>query len=342
MRTVWTICLILFIAIIGFFGDLIWYGVQQGIGQAKIIFQAEEVSDVLNRANTPDSIKVKLNFIQEVRAYAQDSLGLNDSENYTSYYDQEGKDLMWVVQACPEFSLEAYTWNYGFLGRLPYRGYFDSLRGAKLSKQLWDEGYDVDVSPVQAWSTLGWFRDPILSNMLDEDEGMLARLVIHELTHATLYVDGDAEFNENLATFVGDRGAYLFLEDKFGLDSKEYEDYANRMNDVALFVDAGLDEYKKLEALYASFNDEMRLWRKRELKQQFFQNALKRMKQVPFSNKNRFRLLAQDSITANNTILTGLGLYRKQQNSMDSAFSEAYNSDFDLFIAGMKKEYGKE
>ena len=342
MRTVWTICLILFIVIIGFFGDLILYGVQQGIGQAKIIYRAEEVSDVLSNANTPDSVKLKLNFIQQVRAYAQDSLGLNDSKNYTSFFDQEGKDLMWVVQACPEFSLEAYTWNYGFLGRLPYRGYFDSLLSAKLSKQLWDEGYDVDVSPVQAWSTLGWFRDPILSNMLDEDEGMLARLVIHELTHATLYVDGDAEFNENLATFVGDRGAYLFLEDKFGLDSKEYEDYANRMNDVDLFVDAGLDEYKKLKALYASFNDEMRLWRKRELKQQFFQNALKRMKQVPFSNKNRFRLLAQDSITANNTILTGLGLYRKQQNSMDSAFREGYDSDFDLFIAGMKKEYGKE
>nr|AOE12569.1 aminopeptidase [uncultured bacterium]CCF99913.1 aminopeptidase [uncultured Flavobacteriia bacterium] len=342
MRSLWTVSLILFIGIIGFFGDLIWFGVQQGIGQSKILLNTEEVSDVLNDPATADSVKTKLNFIEEVRRYAQDSLGLNDSENYTSFYDQKGKDLLWVVQACPEFSLEANTWYYGFLGRLPYRGYFDSLRCAKLGKKLWDEGYDVDVSPVEAWSTLGWFRDPILSNMLDKDEGMLARLVIHELTHATLYVESDAEFNENLATFVGDQGTYLFLENRYGRNSEEYQSYSDRMNDLDLFVEAGLAEYERLEALYASFTDDMRVWRKRQLKQVFFQNALKRMKQLPFNKMNRFKMLAQDSITANNTILTGLGLYKKQQNTMDSSFRANYDSDFDLFIAGMKKEYGKE
>ncbi len=342
MRSIWTICLILFIVGIGFFGDLVWYGVQQGIGQAKIIWRAEEVSDVLENSTTADSVKRKLQFIQEIRTYAQDSLGLNDSENYTTFYDQKGKDLLWVVQACPEFSLEAHTWNYGFLGDLPYRGYFDSLRCAKLGKKLWDEGYDVDVSPVQAWSTLGWFRDPILSNMLNDDEGMLARLVIHELTHATLYVDSDAEFNENLATFVGDQGSYLFLEDRYGKDSEEYTSYANRMKDVELFVKAGLAEYEKMEALYASFTEDMRDWQKGQLKQNFFQNALKRIKQVPFSKPDRFKIFKQDSIAPNNTILTGLGLYRKQQNTMDSLFQSAYESNFDLFIAGMKSKYGKD
>lgn len=342
MQRIWSISLVILLALVGWFGDLAWYGVQQGIGQAKILMNTQEVSEVMADPNFPDSLKAKLEFIQEVREYAQDSLGLNDSENYTSIYDQGGKNSLWVVQACPEFSLEPFTWRYGFLGKLPYRGYFDSLKCVKLANELDELGYDVDVDPVQAWSTLGWFRDPILSNMLNDDEGMLARLIIHELTHSTLYVESDAEFNENLATFVGDQGAYLFLEDKYGIKSNEYRSYSGRMQDVDLFVDAAMREYKMLEQLYQSFPDTMNVETKRQRKQEFFNQSLYRFKRIPFSQKDRFKILQRDTISANNTYFMGLGLYRKQQSSMDSLFKAAYGSDFNRFMAGMKQEYGIE
>ena len=108
--------------------------------------------------------------------------------------------------------MRAYEWSFPFLGRVPYKGFFD--RGAAIEEDslLRLKGYDTGIGNIRGWSTLGWFKDPILSGMLENSEGALANLIIHELWHGTLYVKDSADFNENLASFAGEQGALLFLQ----------------------------------------------------------------------------------------------------------------------------------
>jgi predicted aminopeptidase len=118
---------------------------------------------------------------------------------------------LWNVYAAPEFSLEAKSWWYPVVGRLKYRGYFSEARARRLAAQLAKKGYDVHVGGVAAYSTLGWFRDPVLNTFIDYDEADLAELIFHELTHQRVFIAGDTEFNEALATTVAEEGARRWL-----------------------------------------------------------------------------------------------------------------------------------
>ena len=118
---------------------------------------------------------------------------------------------MWVVMACEPFALKPKEWKFPIIGSVPYKGFFKKERAEALKAELEKEGWDVMVRNPGGWSTLGWFTDPILSKMLMRSEGDLANLIIHEMSHATIFVKDSVEFNENLATFIGDRGAELFL-----------------------------------------------------------------------------------------------------------------------------------
>ena len=117
------------------------------------------------------------------------------------------------------------------------------------------------------WSTLGWFTDPILSKMLMRSEGDLANLIIHEMSHATIFVKDSIEFNENLATFIGDRGAEMFLIDKYGRNSKEYTVYIEEDEDYLKYVNHMLRGAKLLDSLYARMNESDSLSQKRALKE---------------------------------------------------------------------------
>ena len=141
----------------------IWYGIQQGKGQLKIVYGAEPVSQFLEDSTYSDSLKEKLRLIKEIKTFAIDSLGINPSENYEKLFDQEGKPVMWVVTACEKIKLEPYYWKFPFLGKFSYKGYFDQKKAIKEEQKLKDQGYDTDIGIVNAWSTLGWFKDPIMS-----------------------------------------------------------------------------------------------------------------------------------------------------------------------------------
>ena len=201
--------------------DLLLYAIGQGKGQLNIVWNARSFNEVLQDPSTPDSIRRKLTFIGKVRKYAIDSLGLKDTENYTTYFDQQGKELMWVVTACEPYRLKEKTWDFPVVGTVPYKGFFDSLKAVAEAKRLQQEGLDISIRNPGGWSTLGWFRDPVLSGMLDRGDGDLASLIIHEMSHATIYVKDSSDLNENLASFIGDEGARKFLSDTYGSDSEE-------------------------------------------------------------------------------------------------------------------------
>jgi predicted aminopeptidase len=313
----------------------IWYGIQQGRGQFKIVYGADPVSEFLGDATYPDSLKAKLRLIEDIKTFAIDSLGINPSGNYEKLFDQKGKPVMWVVTACDEFKLKTYYWKFPFLGKFSYKGYFDEERALKEEKKLKEEGYDTDIGIVNAWSTLGWFKDPIMSSMLKKSPGQLARVIIHELTHGTLYVKNNIQFNENLASFVGDKGAILFLNWKYGALSPEVKDYLDDFSDMAKVRSHLLRGTEELKLFYSS-NDSVFV---KDNKQKEIERVIVGLDTITLYNKGKLDNIINNSNSINNTFFTDFLTYRKDQNSLEEEFVKDFNSNFDDYLTYLKNKY---
>src|SRR5882724_3437926 len=251
--------------------SLVNYGIRMGTGQLKIIWQAKPVEEFLQDPTFPDSLKTKLHLIAEIRKFAIDSLGLKDTENYKTMYDQHGEELMWVVQACEPFELKTKLWHFPVVGDLPYKGFFEKEKALTERKKLMNENYDVSVRNPGGWSTLGWFTDPILSEMLKRSEGDLAGLIIHEMVHSTIFIKDNADFNENLASFIGDTASYKFLEYKYGIHSKQYVQYVHEDQDYRMYSRHILRGTKSLDSLYKSFSPSEPFDSKKGMKKEMIQ-----------------------------------------------------------------------
>ena len=180
-------------------------------GQWEILHKARPIDAVRNDPNTTADLKKRLDIVESVRTFAADHLGLDATRQYDRYTDLGRPYVVWVVFAAPEFSLEPKTWWYPMLGRLAYRGFFNEADARAEAAQLREQGLDVYGGGVDAYSTLGWFSDPVLNTFIRRDEADLAELLIHELTHQRLYLPGDIDFNEALATAVGREGVRRWL-----------------------------------------------------------------------------------------------------------------------------------
>ncbi|MEM9024905.1 MAG: aminopeptidase [Bacteroidota bacterium] len=206
--------------------------------------------------------------------------------------------------------------------------------------RLHQRGFDTNLGDVSAWSTLGWFEDPILSNMLQRSEASLARLIIHELTHGTLYVPGDADFSENLATFVGDNGAYAFLAWKFGKEAPQYRDYQGRMKDIKRYAAHVLAGAQRLDSLYNAMEPGWPIAVKDSLKFGMIAAIMADADTVSFYNAKRYRFVLSDDFRPNNTFFMRYKMYREQQNQLELEFREQFNGDFERYLQHLKAHYG--
>lgn len=238
----------------GFYFELLSYGLAQGYGQLRIVWNARPIAEVMEDPATPDSIRLKLDYIGQVRKYAIDSLGLNDTENYTTYFDQGGKEILWVVTASEPYALKEKSWEFPVVGKVPYKGFFSPEKARLEAEMLKSSGLDISVRNPGGWSTLGWFKDPVLSGMLSRSKGDLASLIIHEMVHATIYVKDSSTFNENLASFIGDEGAKLFLRSQHGSHSEDLQVYLKEERDYLLWTNHFLRGAAALDTLYQSKN----------------------------------------------------------------------------------------
>lgn len=235
--------------------ELVKYGLMQLKGQLHIVNNTISIEDYIQDSNVPDSLRNKAKLVKEIRQFAFDSLGINYSDNYTEIFDQKGKASMFVVTACDPFSFTPKTWKFPIVGSFPYKGFFDLEKAKQLATEIQlKDSLEVDVRTAGGWSTLGWFKDPILSNMLNRTEGDLASLLIHELTHGTLFVKDSVTFNENLASFIGDKGAIMFLESKYGIGSSEVEKYKSSIADEEKFKAFILAAAQKLDSTYKNIS----------------------------------------------------------------------------------------
>jgi predicted aminopeptidase len=190
--------------------------------------------------------------VMDIRRFAMEGLGLRESKNYTRYVELDRDYLAAVVSAADKTSFTRHEWWFPVVGRVPYKGFFNPRDARKERAKLERRDLDVWVRGVDAFSTLGWFRDPLYSYMKKYPVYELADLIIHELLHATVYLKGESQFNEELAEFVGGEGARLYMESRFGTDSAEYRRMLDAKTDGAAYAAFIRGLIAELDALYRS------------------------------------------------------------------------------------------
>jgi predicted aminopeptidase len=175
---------------------------QSMVGHLDVMRRAQPLEAVIDDPATDPALKARLRRAHEIRGFASRELGLPDNRSYTAYADVGRPFVLWNVFATPELSLTLQQWCFPVAGCVSYRGYYSREDAERYAGQLREQGLEAHVGGVPAYSTLGWFADPILSTFVAYPEGDLARLVFHELAHQVLYVKGDTPFNESFATAV--------------------------------------------------------------------------------------------------------------------------------------------
>lgn len=184
---------------------------QAARGQAQVILRKQSCEKLLANPHTPAELKAKLQLAREICAFARDELKLPANGHYRHYADMGRRYVIWSVTASPEFSLEARTWWYPIVGALDYRGYFVEAQAHDHANRLWARGFDVSVEGIEAYSTLGWFKDPLLNTFIHYPETALAEILFHELAHQRVFARGDTDFNEAFATAVAEAGVRRWL-----------------------------------------------------------------------------------------------------------------------------------
>lgn len=256
----------------------IGYYMQAANGQLSLLSEAKPIDDWLGDPAVADKLKQKLGKVKEIRRFAATELGLPDNGSFTTYADLKRPYALWNVVATPTLSLKPLQWCFPVAGCVNYRGYYNKDDAQAYAAQLRSEHYDVQVGGVPAYSTLGWFNDPVLSTFIQYPEAELARLIFHELAHQVVYVPGDSQFNESFAVAVEDAGVERWLQAQ-GDDRLRaaYVEHAGRKQD---FLKLLLKSRKALEANYASdASDADKLKRKAEIFQTL-QDDYKALKQA--------------------------------------------------------------
>ena len=332
-----SVILLLFITIWQF--ELLSYALSQGYGQFSIIWKARPIEEVYKDPAFPDSLKNKLRLIQEIKQFAFDSLGIKYSENYSSVYDQRNKPLLWTVTACEPFQLKAHEWGFPLIGNFSYKGFFNYDQALAEEANIRKEGYDTSIDEIAGWSTLGWFNDPVLSDMLYRSPGSLANLIIHELTHGTLYVKNNVDFNENLASFVGDRGALIFLEHKYGKGSKEYVQYEQGKIFTDRYTALVLSGGQRLDSLYNSFSHGLSVREKIMKKKIVMEGIIAELRNFQ-GYKGKKSIYSEEELQEiNNTYFMDFKRYKKDQTYFEKEFITKFKSDFRAYLTYLKAKY---
>jgi predicted aminopeptidase len=293
--------------------------IKSAYSQADLLRKRVSIDEALLDPALSAESKVKLNLAKQARIFAEQNLGLKPTQNYTSFVQLDRPFVTYVVSAAPKQALEAYLWHYPFLGGLPYKGFFSSHDAQSEANSLKADGLDVYIRGVSAYSTLGWFRDPILSSMLDYRDHELVNTIIHETVHATIYIKSAADFNEQLASFIGDKGAELYFLHKEGPNSQALAAIHADSYDQKLFSDFISKEIQDLDLWYNSkkgyeLNEVEREKRLADIQDKFRTNV-----QPLFRNRNSYSKFTKTKL--NNAQLLTYKLYLNDMSDFEAVFN---------------------
>jgi predicted aminopeptidase len=231
------------------------YLVQAAGGQFELIHLARPLSVVEQDPSVPPRVRALLSKVPAIKRYGQLN-GLTPTGNYARYSDLHRSAAVWVVQGCASLSFDTRRWQFPIVGSVPYLGFFEETAARAFAKELAkDEAIDVTVRTASAYSTLGWFKDPVLSTMIPEGPeafGELANVILHESVHATVYVPNQSSFDESLASFIADELTWLLVVGRSGLRSDEAKAWMANEARGDFFVKQMHRAWEDLDAIYRS------------------------------------------------------------------------------------------
>jgi predicted aminopeptidase len=315
-------------------GCQIDYILKSGYHQALLIKDQEPIKDYLKNPNIPEDQKKKLNLVLDVKNFAENELGLKKSSNYTTYVELDRKFVSYIVQVAYPFELKYHYWKFPIVGSVPYKGYFVEDDAKKEADSFAKDGYDTFVRGVRAYSTLGWFRDAVLSSMMGYEEDDLVNLIIHETTHTTLYIKSSADFNEQLATFIGNKGTELYYEKTEGKDSPTLKKIKLKNEDETIFSQFITTEVQELDSWYKSNTGKIT----NEEKEKRLAQIQEKFKSLKFKTPSYEYF---KTMKLNNAILLGHKTYVNDLSKFEKVFEK--KSNIKEFIQTLKKlEHSKD
>lgn len=257
--------LIALTASLTFSGCGIGYVVRGAYEEARLLWNRRPISaELASDQPLSPQLRTKLETVLRVREFAADKLGLNTGGAYLTVAQVDQGAIVHVVMAAPRDSLRPYTWWFPVVGSVPYRGYFEESQAQAQAREMETAGYDTMVRSAVAFSSLGFFDDPLLSNLLRLDRVELVSVIIHELFHRTYFLPGHVMFDESAATWVGARGAVEFFEATEGPDSRDAAEARSMLESNLKFSRFLLGEQARLLKIYMSGLPKAEILRQRE------------------------------------------------------------------------------
>lgn len=308
------------------------YLMKSGYGQMKLLSSRVPLEQVLNDPKLDPDKKTKLQLAQQAREFAENELHLKPTKNYSSYVELDRPYVTYVVSAAYRWELKHYQWSYPLMGKMPYKGYFNEDDAKAEELELQKENLDTYMRGVSAYSTLGWFNDPILSSMLRYDDYDLVNTIIHETVHATLYIKNSADFNERLATFLGNKGAEQFYLNKEGANSPTLQKIREENEDSKKFSAFISNELKELERWYKELppdkrSEDERQNRIHQIQQKFISTLQPQLKTDAYKKFPELKL--------NNARLLIYKTYMQDLSDFEKLY-DSLNKDFSKFIEKCK------
>ncbi|HEQ71198.1 MAG TPA: aminopeptidase [Spirochaetia bacterium] len=309
------------------------YFIREGAALLDVYGSGESLEASLADPSLPADERALLQLVVKIKRYAIERLGLAQNDNYSRYVRLDRDYLVSVVSAYDRLSFTQHEYHYPFVGALPYKGFFNPEDAASEARGLEAQGLDVHVRRVDAFSTLGILSDPVFSFMKDYPVFALSNLIFHEQSHATVFINGQATFNENFATFVGDEAMRLFLKETYGPASDEARLVDALDHDQRVFIERLRDLYENLKVVYAG---KVSAERKLVLKEETiaaWQEAFRR------DYTRDFLSTAYESFPErplNNAVIMLYMTYREKQTEMKELF-ELTGKDLPFFISLARK-----
>ncbi|HEV2083947.1 MAG TPA: aminopeptidase [Gemmatimonadales bacterium] len=309
--------------------DDVRYLTRAGFEETRILQSRQPIDRLVRRPDIDPALRRSLGLVLQTRDYAA-RLGLEAKQTYTTYSDVGRDTLLLVLQAAPKDCICPYTWKYPIVGRIPYKGFFDPVAARREGARFSSRGYDTYLRPSSAFSTLGWFNDPLLSTALTRDSVELALTVFHEIAHNTLYVKSATPFNESFAQMVGYRSAQAFFEERG--DSARAQQAADRWHDEIVLGDYYAALVERLEALYSQHPDSTTLEEGRRSAAAWARSQL----EGPIAQRFRtYRIGRLTERPINNAQLIGARIYRTRLDLFDRWY-ERHDRDVGRSVSALK------
>ena len=309
--------------------DDVRYLTRAGFEETRILQSAHPIDRLVRRPDIDPVLRRSLGLVLESRDFAA-RLGLEAKKTYTTYADVGRDTLLLVLQAAPKDCICPHTWKYPIVGRIPYKGFFDPVAAQREAARFSSRGYDTYLRPSSAFSTLGWFNDPLLSTALTRDSVELAATVFHEIAHNTLYVKSATPFNESFAQMVGYRSAQAFFEERG--DSARAQQAADRWHDEIVLGDYYAALVERLERLYSQHPDSVTLEQGRRSAAAWARSQL----EGPIGQRFRtFKIGRLTDRPINNAQLIGARIYRTRLDLFDRWY-EQHDRDVRRSVSALK------